>query len=75
MCVGDETTVRLAGSAIGTATQSRSGLCPCGETTDGMPVDMGPDEISFGVDQNAKPDADGREGHRLGTSARCWPCR
>jgi hypothetical protein len=37
------------------------------ETTDGMRVEMGPGEISFGADQNAKPDADGRQGHRSGT--------
>ena len=27
---------------------------------------MGPGEISFGADQNAKPDAYGRAGHRSG---------
>jgi hypothetical protein len=28
---------------------------------------MGPGELSFGGDQNAKPDAHGRVGHRSGT--------
>jgi hypothetical protein len=37
------------------------------ETTDGMRVEMGPGELSFGGDQNAKPDARGRVGHRSGT--------
>ena len=37
------------------------------ETTDGTRVEMGAGEISFGGDQNAKPDSDGREGHRSGT--------
>jgi hypothetical protein len=37
------------------------------ETTDGTRVEMGPGEISFGADQNAKPDAHGRQGHRSGT--------
>ena len=37
------------------------------ETTDGTRVEMGPGEISFGADQNAMPDADGRAGHRSGT--------
>lgn len=37
------------------------------ETTDGMRVEMGPGELSFGGDQNAKPDAYGRIGHRSGT--------
>lgn len=37
------------------------------ETTDGARVNMGPGEISFGADQNAKPDAAGRSGHRSGT--------
>jgi hypothetical protein len=37
------------------------------ETTDGVRVEMGPGELSFGADQNAKPDAKGRAGHRSGT--------
>ena len=37
------------------------------ETMDGTRVEMGPGEISFGADQNTKPDADGRKGHRSGT--------
>ena len=37
------------------------------ETMDGTRVEMGPGEISFGNDQNAKPDAEGRKGHRSGT--------
>jgi len=37
------------------------------ETTDGVRVEMGPGELSFGGDQNAKPDAHGRVGHRSGT--------
>jgi hypothetical protein len=37
------------------------------ETTDGMRVEMGPGELSFGGDQNTKPDAQGRIGHRSGT--------
>lgn len=37
------------------------------ETTDGVRVEMGPGEISFGADQNAKPDANGHIGHRSGT--------
>jgi hypothetical protein len=37
------------------------------ETTDGTRVEMGPGEISFGGDQNARPDVDGRQGHRSGT--------
>lgn len=36
------------------------------ETTDGVRVEMGPGEISFGGGQNAKPDAKGRVGHRSG---------
>jgi len=28
---------------------------------------MGPGEVSFGGDQEAKPDAEGRVGHRSGT--------
>jgi hypothetical protein len=57
---------------IGTAIPSRSGSClyrgcwPV-ETTDGTRVEMGAGEISFGGDQNAKPDSAGRQGHRSGT--------
>lgn len=36
------------------------------ETMDGMRVEMGPGEISFGCDQNSKPDAEGRKGHLSG---------
>ena len=37
------------------------------ESTDGTRVEMGPGDISFGGDQNAKLDAQGRIGHRSGT--------
>lgn len=37
------------------------------ETTDGVRVEMGPGEISFGADQHSKPTADGEFGHRSGT--------
>jgi predicted outer membrane protein len=37
------------------------------ETMDGTRVEMGPGELSFGGDQNTKPDARGRRGHRSGT--------
>ena len=37
------------------------------ETMDGTSVEMGVGEISFGGDQNSKPDAQGRVGHRSGT--------
>ncbi len=37
------------------------------ETMDGKRVEMGPGEVSFGGDQNTKPDAHGRRGHRSGT--------
>ncbi len=37
------------------------------ETMDGMRVEMGPGELSFGNDQNCKPDAQERRGHRSGT--------
>lgn len=37
------------------------------ETMDGKRVEMGPGELSFGGDQNTKPDAQGRRGHRSGT--------
>src|SRR5262249_24373669 len=36
------------------------------ETMDGKRVEMGPGELSFGGDQNTKPDAQGRKGHRSG---------
>ncbi|HJZ56634.1 MAG TPA: hypothetical protein VKE74_16830 [Gemmataceae bacterium] len=36
------------------------------ETMDGTRVEMGPGELSFGNDQNTKPDAQGRKGHRSG---------
>jgi hypothetical protein len=36
------------------------------ETMDGKRVEMGPGELSFGNDQNTKPDAQGRTGHRSG---------
>ncbi len=34
---------------------------------DGKRVEMGRGEVSFGGDQNTKPDAKGRKGHRSGT--------
>lgn len=37
------------------------------ETMDGDRVEMGPGVISFGGDQNTKPDKDGRKGHLSGT--------
>ena len=37
------------------------------ETMDGKRVEMGPGEVSFGGDQNTKPDAQGHKGHRSGT--------
>jgi hypothetical protein len=37
------------------------------ETMDGMRVEMGPGEVSFGADQNTKADAQGRKGHVSGT--------
>jgi quercetin dioxygenase-like cupin family protein len=37
------------------------------ETMDGKRVEMGPGDVSFGGDQNTKPDAQGRKGHRSGT--------
>ncbi len=37
------------------------------ETMDGKRVEMGAGEVSFGGDQNTKPDAQGRKGHRSGT--------
>jgi predicted outer membrane protein len=43
------------------------------ETMDGKRVEMGPGELSFGGDQNTKPDAQGRRGHRSGTVGK-QPC-
>ena len=37
------------------------------ETMDGLRVEMGPGEVSFGEDQNTKVDAQGRKGHLSGT--------
>ena len=37
------------------------------ETMDGHRVEMGPGEVSFGEDQNTKPDASGHKGHLSGT--------
>jgi quercetin dioxygenase-like cupin family protein len=37
------------------------------ETMDGKRVVMGPGDISFGEDQNTKPDAKGHKGHLSGT--------
>jgi hypothetical protein len=37
------------------------------QTMDGRRVEMGPGDISFGEDQNTKPDAEGRQGHLSGT--------
>jgi hypothetical protein len=37
------------------------------ETMDGTRVEMGPGELSFGNDQNTRPDEEGRRGHRSGT--------
>ena len=37
------------------------------ETMDGTRVEMGAGELSFGGDQNAREDAEGRVGHRSGT--------
>ncbi len=36
------------------------------ETMDGVRVEMGPGEISFGADQNTRADADGKQGHTSG---------
>lgn len=44
------------------------------ETQDGHRVEMRAGEVSFGADQNTKPDADGRRGHRSG-SLDGEPCR
>ncbi len=43
------------------------------ESMDGTRVEMGPGELAFGGDQNARPGAQGRVGHRSGTigSAPC----
>jgi hypothetical protein len=40
------------------------------QTTDGKRVEMGPGELSFGEDQNAKPNATGHKGHLSGTVGR-----
>lgn len=37
------------------------------ETMDGTRVEMGPGEVSFGGDQNTRPNADGHQGHISGT--------
>lgn len=37
------------------------------ETTDGVRVEMGPGEVSFGGDQKSKSDAERPTGHRSGT--------
>ena len=37
------------------------------ETMDGMRVEMGPGEVSFGGDQKTQPNADGQQGHTSGT--------
>lgn len=37
------------------------------ESMDGIRVEMGPGELSFGGDQHCAPDAHGRKGHRSGT--------
>lgn len=37
------------------------------ETMDGTRVEMGPGELSFGNDQNTRPDDRGQRGHRSGT--------
>ncbi|MBE9079362.1 cupin domain-containing protein [Romeria aff. gracilis LEGE 07310] len=37
------------------------------ETMDGMRVEMGPGDISFGGDQKTQPNADGHQGHLSGT--------
>ncbi|MEM7191430.1 MAG: cupin domain-containing protein [Pseudomonadota bacterium] len=37
------------------------------ETMDGVRVEMGPGDISFGADQHSKPDGQGRFGHLSGT--------
>ncbi|MGC1309692.1 MAG: hypothetical protein WA885_20915 [Phormidesmis sp.] len=36
------------------------------ETMDGTRVEMGPGEVSFGADQNTRPDAAGHQGHTSG---------
>ena len=41
---------------------------------DGTRVEMGPGDVSFGADQNTRPDAEGRKGHRSGTVGNA-PCR
>ena len=44
------------------------------ETMDGMRVEMGVGEISFGGDQNTKPNAEGIQGHLSGTVGN-EPCK
>ncbi|MGB3292046.1 MAG: hypothetical protein WBB01_03520 [Phormidesmis sp.] len=38
------------------------------KTMDGDRVEMGPGEVSFGGDQNTRPNADGQQGHLSGTA-------
>ena len=44
------------------------------ETMDGMRVEMGVGEISFGGDQNTQPNAEGIQGHLSGTVGN-EPCK
>lgn len=44
------------------------------ETMDGKRVEMGVGEVSFGGDQNIKPDAEGKQGHLSGTVGN-EPCK
>jgi hypothetical protein len=44
------------------------------ESMDGTRVEMGAGEVAFGGDQHARPDAQGRIGHRSGTVGE-EPCR
>lgn len=44
------------------------------ESTDGIRVEMGAGEFSFGGDQHARPDRQGRVGHRSGALGE-EPCR
>ena len=37
------------------------------QTMDGQRIEMGPGEISFGEDQNTRPDAQGHKGHVSGS--------
>ncbi|MGD9769902.1 MAG: cupin domain-containing protein [Pseudolabrys sp.] len=43
------------------------------ESTDGTRVEMGPGDLAFGGDQDAKSDGDDRVGHRSGTTG-SEPC-